>query len=148
MSSKFAKAIARGVREISVPNDRVTLTRVSGGTAVIEVGGVDMYSQGISDVAYAFLGLEYIELPVEMEFVYLREIDDPPDRVPRDGKVFEFYEKDARSDGGQVIVVDGQIIGGHWEISTVGFIVAQSCEAYRGDLPSGNRWRHALGDDS
>ncbi len=126
---------------MNISADRLNLTQLSEGIAVFEASGVDMYSEGITDEAFAFKGVEYSEVPVEMEFVRVRINPGPPARVPRDATVFEFYETDVVSDGGMVVVSKYGIAGGHEVKRSLGFIVASGCESYRGPLPSGNSWR-------
>ncbi len=99
---------------------------------------MDLYSGGVTDEAYAFTGVEYLEMPVAMEFVRVRVTRNAPDRVPRDATVYEFYETEVKSDGGMVQVSKYGIVGGHEVTRSLGFLVAGGWEVYRGPLPSGN----------
>src|SRR5690606_1644878 len=121
--------------------DRLVLTGFDRGSAILEAQGLDVYSEGITDAAYIFVGVTYIELPVSMEFVGFRTVDRAPEGVLDDGSVFEFFETEICSDGGLVVVSDQGVSGGHEVLRPIGYIVAASCSPYEGRLPSGNRRR-------
>ena len=121
--------------------DRLLFTRLSDGAAILESTGLDAYSEGITDHAYLFRGVVYVELPTTMEFVHMRVAAAVPDRVPREGTVFEFYQLDVVSDGGLVVQSDRGIVGGRHVAKSIGYLVANDCKAYHGPLPSGRTYR-------
>ena len=140
------------IEEINAGGERVLLVGSSQEALNFESQDPDIYSEGVTELAFDFVNPVFVQVPTVMDHVKVRICDNPPAHLieyAADGMLFAFFEVDYRSTGGAIVFrayEDGtsQIDNAEKVETTVGYVIAENVIIHHGPLLSGNRLRKEL----